>query len=300
MALGHLMLGIPHHRGTVDVGGDGPAEGLIEQVILGGGGQVFAAPDHMGDAHQVVIHHVGKVIGGQPVPLQQDLVVQGAVLHGDLPEGDVGEGGAPVLGNLLADDVGFTGVQVGLDFLRGEVAAGVRFLLEGSALLFGLSLVAEAVVGVAFFHQKLGIFSIKPPALGLDVRAADVRALVMGQTALLEGAVDELCGPFYLPGLVGVFQAEDELPAGLAGDEPSVQGGAQVAHVHVTGGRRREPGADGSGGDPGLQLVIPSEIHREGLLFRSVVFLGHILKFIGRKVKVYSGDSCMAEAVVVR
>src|SRR5699024_11525890 len=60
--------------------------------ILGGGGQVFAAPDHMGDAHQVVVHHVGKVIGGQPVPLQQDLVVQGAVLHGDLPEGDVGEG----------------------------------------------------------------------------------------------------------------------------------------------------------------------------------------------------------------
>ena len=69
MALGHLVVLIPHDGGAVDIGGDVPAEGLIQEVILGGGGEVFAAPDHMGDAHEVVVHHIGEVIGGQAVPL---------------------------------------------------------------------------------------------------------------------------------------------------------------------------------------------------------------------------------------
>ena len=54
-------------------------------------------------------------------------------------------------------------------------------------------------------------------------------------------------------------------PPGLPGDEPGVQGGAQVAHVHIPGGRRGEAGAGRFPvGDPCLQLVIPSEIHRKG------------------------------------
>ena len=42
MALGHLVLGIPHDGGTVNVGGNFPPKGLVEQVILGRGGEVFA------------------------------------------------------------------------------------------------------------------------------------------------------------------------------------------------------------------------------------------------------------------
>src|SRR5699024_1480299 len=77
VALGHLVVGVPHDGGAVDVGGHLPAEGLVEQVVLGGGGQVLAAPDHVGNAHQVVVHHVGEVVGGQAVPLDEHLVVQG-------------------------------------------------------------------------------------------------------------------------------------------------------------------------------------------------------------------------------
>ena len=36
VALGHLVLGVPHHGGAVHIGGHLPAEGVIQQVILGG------------------------------------------------------------------------------------------------------------------------------------------------------------------------------------------------------------------------------------------------------------------------
>jgi hypothetical protein len=61
VALGHLVVLVPHDGRAVDISGNLPAEGLVEEVILGGGGEVLAAADHVGDAHEVVIHHVGEV-----------------------------------------------------------------------------------------------------------------------------------------------------------------------------------------------------------------------------------------------
>jgi len=43
----------------------------------------------MGDLHQVIIHYIGKMIGGHAVRLEQDLVVQVGGLHADLPPYDV-------------------------------------------------------------------------------------------------------------------------------------------------------------------------------------------------------------------
>src|SRR5699024_7336502 len=73
VALGQFVLRVLHDGRAVDVGRDLPAEGLIQQVVLGGGGQVFAAADDVGDAHQVIVHHVGKVVGGHAVGLDEDL-----------------------------------------------------------------------------------------------------------------------------------------------------------------------------------------------------------------------------------
>ena len=262
------MLGIPHDGGTVNVGGNFPPKGLVEQVILGRGGEVFAAPNHMGNAHEMIVNDIGKIIGGQAVPLHQNLVVQGAVFHGDLPKGGVGEGGGPCMGDFLTDDIGLAGGQLGRNLLLGQAAAGVLSPVKISAVLLRLRFLAEAVIGVAFLHQQLGEFAIEPPALGLDIRphrATHIGALVVGQSALGHGTVDELRGPLHLPSLVGVLQAEDELAAGFPGDEPGVQGGAEIAHVHVSGGRRGEPGADSPLGDLCLQLVKPGHIHRKGL-----------------------------------
>ncbi len=67
MPLGHLVVLIPHNGGAVDVGGHLPAKAFIEQVVLRGRGQILAAPNHVGDAHQVVVNDVGKIIGRQAI-----------------------------------------------------------------------------------------------------------------------------------------------------------------------------------------------------------------------------------------
>ena len=97
MALGELghraILVFAHNQGQVDVGGDLPAEGLIQQVVLGGGGEVFAAPHHMGNVHQVVVDDVGKIVGGVAVRLEEHLILDLLVLDGDGAEHRVLKGG---------------------------------------------------------------------------------------------------------------------------------------------------------------------------------------------------------------
>ena len=63
LALAHLVVGVPHDGGAVDIGGYVPAEALVQQIVLGGGGQVLGTPHHVGDAHQVIVDDVGKVVG---------------------------------------------------------------------------------------------------------------------------------------------------------------------------------------------------------------------------------------------
>ena len=75
-------------------------------------------------SHQVVVDDVGEVIGGQTVPLQQHLIVQRAVVHGDVPENGVVEGGGSG-GDTLADDVGQTCLQLFLHLLGRQLPAGI-------------------------------------------------------------------------------------------------------------------------------------------------------------------------------
>ena len=251
----------------MDVGGNLPAEGLVEQVVLGGGGEILAAPHHMGDAHQVVVDHVGEVIGGQAVPFQQHLVVQGLVLHGDVAENGVVEGGGALVGDALADDVGLAGVHPALGLLGRQAAAGVVGPVKLTAVLLRLGLLAEAVVGAALFHQQPGVLAVGVPALGLDVGchgAAYVGALVVGKAALGHSAVNHVRGAFHQAALVGVLNAENEGALVGPGDEPGVQRRAQVAHVHIAGGGGGKAGAHLAVGDLGLHLVEIRHIHSHG------------------------------------
>ena len=69
VAFTHLMLRVAHDGGAVHVGRHLPAEALVEEVVLRGGGEIFAAAHDMGDAHEVVVDDVGKVVGRQTVAL---------------------------------------------------------------------------------------------------------------------------------------------------------------------------------------------------------------------------------------
>ena len=119
VALGQLILCVLHHRRAVDIGGDVPAKGLIQQVILGGRGQILAAADDVGNAHQVVVHNIGKVIGGHPVGLDQDLVVHLAVVHLDVAVHHIVKAGHTLAGDLLANDVRLACGKALFHFLLG-------------------------------------------------------------------------------------------------------------------------------------------------------------------------------------
>ena len=214
-----------------------PAEGFIKAVVLRRTGEVLLSAHHVGDLHQVVIHHVGKVIGGEAVGLDEDHVVQLGVVHGDVAVDLVVEGGRPLLRIVLPDHEGLSRGKVRLDFLFGKAKAvlvighdhlAVDFSLQGIQSL----LVAEAVVCFAFLHQLFRVLHVNAGlhALRLDVGTVPfvlVRTLVVDQTCLLKGAVDDLRGAFHKASLVRVLDAEDKgaVIALMLRDEVSVERG---------------------------------------------------------------------------
>ena len=70
-----------------------PAEGLVEEDVLGRGGDPLLGADDVGDLHEVVVDDVGEVVGGEAVGLQQDLIVDVGVLEGDVAAELVAESG---------------------------------------------------------------------------------------------------------------------------------------------------------------------------------------------------------------
>ena len=275
MAFRHLVVLIPHDGGTVDIGGHLPAKALIEQVVLGRGAEILAAPDHMGDAHQVVVDDVGKIVGGQTVPFEEYLVVQRGVVHGDIPKDGVVEGGGSGLWDSLPDDEGLSRIHPCLCLLGAEGAAGVRGPVPLPGILLALGLLAEAVVSVAPLHQQPGVFSVGIPALRLDIGrhgAAHVWALVVGEAALGHGAVDHVGGTLHQAALVRVLNAQNKGTAAVPGDEPGVQGSAQVAHMHIACGRGGKASANFSPGNFSLHVVKVSHVHYRAPPYRQCDF----------------------------
>ena len=230
-----------------------PAKGLIQQVVLGGGGQILAATDDMGNAHQVVVHHVCKVVGRHSVGLDEDLVVHLAVVDLNVAVDHIVKAGHARAGDLLADDIRVACFQMLPDLFRGQVAAAavvvghlaVRALLRVQGLQPLLR--AEAVVSLALRHQLLGILLEHAHPLALHIgahRAADVRALVPQQAGLPHGVVNDVHRALHIAALVGIFNAEDECAILVLGHQVGVQSSAQVAHMHITRRRGGKTGTD--------------------------------------------------------
>ena len=75
-----------------------PAEGFVEEDVLGGGGDPLFGADDVGDLHEVVVDDVGEVVGGEAVGLHEDLIVDVVVIEGDVAAEFVAEGGSPARG----------------------------------------------------------------------------------------------------------------------------------------------------------------------------------------------------------
>lgn len=200
----------------------------------------------MGDAHQVVVDHVGQEVGRQAVGLHQDLHVHAVPWDFYIATQHVGNHADSFGRNLHADDVGFAGGQAALDFL-GRQQQGAAVVTRGFATggLFGAHLVeffggAEARECVAHVDQLLGILLVDVAPLALPVRtmwAAYVGAFTPLDAEPAQGVEDLLLGFAGRAQLVGVFDAQDELAAMLFGKAIVEQGDVGRADMGVAGGR---------------------------------------------------------------
>ena len=65
----------------------------------------------------------------------------------------------------------------------------------------------------------------------------------MGEAAFSHGFVNYIYGALYQAALVRVFNTKNKIAAVFAGDQPGIQRCAQIAHVHIAGGRRGKTSA---------------------------------------------------------
>ena len=189
--LGHVaFLVLAHNQRQVNVGRNLPAEGFIEQVVFRRGAEVLGAADNVRNAHGVVVNDVGEVVGRVAVGLNQNLILQLAVLDGNLAEHRVGEGRAALSGHFLTDNVGRSLGEQAVNLLLRQIAAvTVIAAADGFVLdFFQPFLGAEAAVSLALGNQLFRVGKIHILALGLHIGtevAADVGTFVVLQTGEL-------------------------------------------------------------------------------------------------------------------
>ena len=214
----------------------------------------------------MVVDDVGKVVGGKPVGFEQDLILQLLVFHGDIAEGGVMEGGRALVRDALADDEGFTGLHTLFCLRERQSAAGTDVLFDLAGRGFALVLVgflAEAVIRAALFAQQLCVLAEQIAPLGLHVRpdrAADVRAFVMLEMALLHRPVYNVNSALNETPLIRVLNAENELALIVAGNEIGIERGTEIADVHVPRGRRGEPRTYLARGDALFHILKPLHV----------------------------------------
>ena len=199
----------------------------------------------MRNRHQRIVHDDGEVVGGRALGAHDHGIADDVGVEPDVAANGVAERDVAILGHAKANgrplargDARVCGFARELP-ARAGIAGGPAFGERGLAIEIELFLRAEAVVRVAGAQQLLGVGRVEVQPLRLSVRtaaAADVWPFIPIEAEPSQVADD--------PGFrfnrrsldVGVFDAEDERPAGPAREKPIEHGGAHVADVQVAGG----------------------------------------------------------------
>lgn len=110
---------------------------------------------------------------------------------------------------------------------------------------------AETRVGMSFIHENSGVRLINIAPLRLTVwteRTANIRTFIILQSKPAQAVHNLLLGAGYGAFQVRIFNAKDELTAGLFGKQIIIQCDSCRAEMHVTCRRRRDTGACGFDG----------------------------------------------------
>ncbi len=175
----------------------------------------------MGDAHQMIVNDVRKMVGGKTVALKQDGIrTDIAVAPGDVAHQHIMEGGLAVGGNLESDYRLDSLHFIFSSFSLAQVAAMPVIPLH-FALLF-LLLEADrfqtlggaiAIICFTVTHKLLGIAAIQIKSLTLDIRAAGAShdgPFIPSNTQPGKGVVQILQGFIAVPLTVGILDSQYE------------------------------------------------------------------------------------------
>ena len=253
MTFGQFMCSVTHYCRQVYIYGFFPAECIIQQVIFGCGGQIFAAAYYMSNFHQVVIHNVCEVVCGETVCFHQDLVIQFCIIYCDIAVNNVAECCCAGIRHFLTDYEGFTSVQFCLYFFLGQTQTVTVIFCKGSTFAvfffqaFQSFLCAEAVVCFAFFHQFLCIVHIHTHSFGLyigAVFATYIGTFIMLQACHFHCFVDHIYRAFHQSALVSIFDTQDEFTTLRFCDEVFIKRSTQVTDMHIARRRGRKSCSD--------------------------------------------------------
>ena len=182
----------------------------------------------MGDAHEVIVDHIGQMVGGQVVAaLVEHLVVENGRVDDHLAADDVVHMYVlaalylkphDILCALVDEAPGLLGWE-GERIAHREARRGV--ILEVGRCLAGFLQLLRRVEGhisLPFVQQLLRVAAVDVPALRLAVRPvfpAEAHALVEVDAEPFERLEDILLGPRHEATAVGVLDAEDQFTASL-------------------------------------------------------------------------------------
>ena len=106
--------------------------------------------------------------------------------------------------------------------------------------------------------EQFGIGHIGVFALRLNVGGdgtSNIGTLVPCKTTLGEGAINNFGSAFYKTALVSILYSKDKSAACIAGNEPGIESGAQIADVHIAGGAGGETGTNLALGNTGFHSL---------------------------------------------
>ena len=252
------------------------AQRLKQLNVEGQAGQPFVAPDDVGGAHEVVVHGVGEVVGGNAIGFKEH-VIDVVLRDGQLALYQIVEFELAVNAALGTEPQhpGISGGQLCLNILHGTVTPDGVFAVVAGGLLVRflffpkggqLVLRAEAGVGFALGHQLFGINVVNCGSLTLTVGAISAVVAVHGGAFVkvdvveFQGVDEHLHRTGNLPLGIGVLYPEVQHAAGLVGHPFRNRTLHQIAQMDKSGrggshsGNHRTLGKVALG-EPGFQLL---------------------------------------------
>ncbi len=244
VSLRKLMGLIFHNRCTVNISRNFPAKCLVQQIILRSRRQILIATNHMGNSHQMIVYYICEIIGRHSVCLNQNLIIQRAVLYGNITIDFIVKCRCTIQRHFLTNDIRHTGIQFFLYLFRCQIATMtvVHRCNPGCLLNFPhlvqTFFVAETVICMTGFYQFFCIGLKHSHSFRLNIRSyrsANIRTLIPSKPCKLQGVINYIHCTLYITLLVCIFNSQNKVPVIFFCNQISVQCSTQIPDMHITG-----------------------------------------------------------------